>query len=435
MNYSTKMIHLIPFDLGYVFYDELAIDNKQAFLFAERFVNSLKNIYGEKLTNNFYINKAGEIHFINKKISRRTICYVKLTENLYCYIQTSGVGMFVLFDFDEAGIPENLKKQVNGKKNIVIKNAFQKVYSQELILGNVEKDKTTFSNERALMKQFKIDAWQVAKKECKKNEQVRKISSNINYKFEGFSYVLTIYLLNKNNSTPKNVNSLLYSLSNNNVIKQEKWDGIIAKINSENLFEEDKIEDHNAELHFSWSAVAIYNNIDYNCFQDVFDDSTLCALIKSEIYVQSRWFIADITLDNIHRESKELEKLSRLKCLVSIIDAELENDISANMTSLYKKCFERIVVTSDIKNLCKSTLRQLDIQIDLKNAKDKEYKKRNSFIINLFMAVFTAASLYKTIVEMHNSTTGIQWKNILIFAVTFIIAIGVVIINYITSKE
>ena len=48
MNYSTKMIHLIPFDLGYVFYDELAIDNKQAFLFAERFVNSLKNIYGEK---------------------------------------------------------------------------------------------------------------------------------------------------------------------------------------------------------------------------------------------------------------------------------------------------------------------------------------------------------------------------------------------------
>lgn len=84
MNYSTKMIHLIPFDLGYVFYDELAIDNKQAFLFAERFVNSLKNIYGEKLTNNFYINKAGEIHFINKKISRRTICYVKLTENLYC---------------------------------------------------------------------------------------------------------------------------------------------------------------------------------------------------------------------------------------------------------------------------------------------------------------------------------------------------------------
>lgn len=105
------------------------------------------------------------------------------------------------------------------------------------------------------------------------------------------------------------------------------------------------------------------------------------------------------------------------------------------MTSLYKKCFERIVVTSDIKNLCKSTLRQLDIQIDLKNAKDKEYKKRNSFIINLFMAVFTAASLYKTIVEMHNSTTGIQWKNILIFAVTFIIAIGIVIINYITSKE
>lgn len=51
------------------------------------------------------------------------------------------------------------------------------------------------------------------------------------------------------------------------------------------------------------------------------------------------------------------------------------------------------------------------------------------------MAVFTAASLYKTIVEMHNSTTGIQWKNILIFAVTFIIAIGVVITNYITSKE
>ncbi len=430
---QTKMIHLIPFDIGYLFYDELALDNSKGFIFAEKFVSKLKDIYGEAIYCNFFI-KDNDIHFINKKLSRRSICYVKLTEYLYCYILTSGVGVFVLYDFEERGIPKDKINIINETNNIVIKNAFQKVYTQETILGNCN-DKTILDFELNLMKEFKINVWNICKKICKAKDRVRRCSSDISYKFEGFSYVLTIYLLNNNYINQKEVNGLLYSLSNNSVINPEKWNKIIAKLNSDFMFEEDKIENHNSILHFSWSAVAIYNDLNYNCLDDVLNDSTLCSLIKSEIYVQARWFITDITLDNIHKGNKELEKLSRLKCLISIIDAELENDISANMTSLYKKCFERIVVTSDIKNLCKSTLRQIDIQIELKNARDKEYKKRNSFIINLFMAVFTAASLYKTIMEMHNSSNEISAMNIIIFIITFLIAIGVVVINYFTSKE
>lgn len=67
------------------------------------------------------------------------------------------------------------------------------------------------------------------------------------------------------------------------------------------------------------------------------DNEILTHLLKVEAYVQSRWFIADNSMDNVNKNSTAtMESLQRTASLMEFYQAELDNEISANMNTLQK---------------------------------------------------------------------------------------------------
>ena len=62
----------------------------------------------------------------------------------------------------------------------------------------------------------------------------------------------------------------------------------------------------------------------------------------------------------------------------------------------------------------------------LKEEHEEKIKKRNVFIFSIFMAVFTACSLYS---EVNDIITGEQ-QNIGLLVTMLVIAVGAVVIDY-----
>ena len=60
---------------------------------------------------------------------------------------------------------------------------------------------------------------------------------------------------------------------------------------------------------------------------------------------------------------------------------------------------------------------------------EEKIKKRNVFILSIFMAVFTACSLYS---EVNSIITGEQQNIILLISILFI-AVGAVVIDYLNK--
>ena len=216
----------------------------------------------------------------------------------------------------------------------------------------------------------------------------------------------------------------------NKVVDKNEW----AKINETicNLECEDnvttlKIGDTNT--YYSWSAVAVEVKQDIENFDEIAKNSVLSAMIKSELYVQSRWFIADNSMDNVNKNSHcSLEGLQRLASFVEFSQAELENDISANMNSLYKKVLNQVVITSEVRQLYKSVANQINTQKKIKEAHYQDKKRKNKLIADLFLAVFSASTLYKTVMDLISGK--FDWYNWLIFAAMLVIAVGTIIFNY-----
>ena len=105
MEKKFSQIHIIPFDIGLAFVDVLAVDNTKNLLFAQEFIQTLSERVnalgtGIEMYDNLEITYSDKTiikySFKNKEIAEDTICYARLKENLYCYILTSGVAVFVL---------------------------------------------------------------------------------------------------------------------------------------------------------------------------------------------------------------------------------------------------------------------------------------------------------------------------------------------------
>jgi len=148
-----------------------------------------------------------------------------------------------------------------------------------------------------------------------------------------------------------------------------------------------------------------------------------------ELYVQSRWFIADNCMDNVNKSmSCSLESLQRIESMVEFYQAELDNEISANMNTLSKNLLKQIVDTSEVKKLYKSVINQIHTQRKIKEAHYADKKSRNRLIANCFLAIFTAASLFKTTLDVWRNDFDL--KELIVFLALLVIAITTVIWDY-----
>ncbi|MCM1440412.1 MAG: hypothetical protein NC131_14590, partial [Roseburia sp.] len=241
---------------------------------------------------------------------------------------------------------------------------------------------------------------------------------------------LTIYAINENEMSEKEINYLMYSAIPKQITDENNWQTIQDEISNHNSpHKEIIVKSTKAKLHFSWSAVATVSPTYLKSFSDIINSVELSTLIKAEIYVQSRWFIADNSMDNVNKSYKcKLAELQKIESLIEFYQAELDNEISANMNTLYKQILEKVVETSAVKSLYKSVTSQIKTQKKIKDAYDQDRKKRSRLIVNLFMAIFTASSLFKTVLDIIAKEFSLV--NILIFAGMMVLAIGTILFDY-----
>ncbi len=441
-NVSAGLVHIVPFDIGYAFFDDLSINNSKSYKLMTTYIEFLKgecDRHGYEVHNNLkLLNDQIDYVFVDKKLCDKAFCYVKLLPGLYCYLLSSGVGVFVLCDLDQKAIKD--EKDALSEYGSLLTVGYQKVFTQDVLLDNPS-NAEALSEERKAIRIFMGIAWRAVsklnEKERKfKNRHIRKISSDASYKSNGLSYVLSIYVLDRAVFDDDQIDYLLYSASNNQVLQKESWKELSSKEIPQGAYkkQERKIENGDGDTFYSWSAVAIANSKRHIGFSDILNDGVLCDLIKAEIYIQSRWFLGDNSLDNFKMSKKiNLEGIEKVKNVLEATYASLDNETSANMTTLYKKMIKEIIETSDIKRLYKSSISQLNIQKNLTLSKNEDSKRKSALITNILMSVFTAMSLYKSLNEF--SKSSFDAKSITLFCCSLLLAVGMVVWNFFINKR
>ena len=429
-------MHIIPFDLGCIFNDCLSVNNSKNSVFAKSFNQNLINLakeYGIEVKDNITLKYLGQvvdgISFDNSDLVDSSICIASLLPHLKCYILSNGVGIFVLSDFD-GNVLKNTDKSIFTYSKALLAN-YQKEVSQSAILDRFE-DKEVFVEEKKIMELFRDLCWKIVGEGVKKKliPHTRKFSGAKTYKADGLSYVLTVYLINKNALNENEINHLMESKIFNKVTNQSEWaniDKIIKATKAEKA--KHVLEADNALSYYSWSGVAVEVERNLTSYEEVLNIPLISELIKVEAYIQSRWFIADNCMDNITKTSTcSMESLQRLASLIEYSHSELENGISANMSSLYKTILEKVIATSEVKQLYKSVANQINIQKKIKEAQNQDRKKKHKLLVDIFLAIFTASSLYKTVRDIMKGE--FSWKNLVLFIVLLAVAIATVLFNY-----
>lgn len=436
---GVPQIHIMPFDLGVVFYDVLSIDNSKNLLFAETFCNILEieaKVKGWETTKLFQIkgNKKQRnipitISYETNDFADQAICKVMLRDDLYCYVLSSGVGVFMFADLKCSAMHDTDGSIAKYSKALIAN--YQKKITQSTILNKASFPDVCPEVEEAMLL-FRRVCWKIVSDGVKRKriKQLRPFSSNIDYKTTGLSYVLTIYLFQKDEITQKEMDHLLTSALFAKVVEADKWEKINSEISSTQPKDKASyIDCGSATVYASWSAVAAVTNKKIWNLDDVRSNEVLTHLLKVESYVQSRWFVADNSMDNVNKDSTaSMESLQRIASLMEFCQAELDNEISANMGTLQKNLLKLAVETSEVKKLYKSVLNQIKTQLKIKEAHNEDKKRKNKLIADLFLAIFSASSLYKTIYDLINRT--FDWINWLLFAAMMIVAVGTIIFNY-----
>ena len=436
-NKILDQVHIIPFDIGTVFYDEVSLDNTKNIKLAELFTEEMSKFCKEReyaFTKNFESVIIGrrkkDYKFFSYAYARHCLFHVVLSKNLRFYMISSGVGVFVLNDIAAEYLPDDDLKnyETSGLSHILLAR-YQKEYMQEKLLEPDETSKLVTINN--MMAEFKKKCWQTIEVLTKtlRINLLRPYSACDEYKHHGFSYVLSMYIANKKEVTEDELKYLLYASILKSNLHPSNW----SKLAREGLglmehYECSMVkESERNSAYFSWSAVAIYTDIEYNIDElaeiDIFKD-----MLKAEIYVQTRWFVGDNTLDNVRGKYYNLEKIERLLGLLNLTTSELSNETSANMSTFYKKICKCIIETSSIQSLYSSASTQLNIQRNIKMAQYGKAKNKNRLILNLILSLFTAISLAKTLKDFLDSE--FNWRNWIIFAATICIAVGVIVVNY-----
>ena len=439
---SFKQIHLVPFDLGAVLYDKLSVDNTKNLDFIDNFCNELEKSLkpdGMELKRCYkvkHINKGNfTIEFSSDELAEQALCEIKITEDVYCYILSMGIGVFVIADLCNKAVEFSKEDK---KYDVALLSYYQKKITQSELLFETEANASLKELNDKMLK-VRNDCWRLVKmgEKSKKIKIVRPFSSNADYKYKGLSYVLTIYLFEKktaggakeSDDFSTRLKNLLYSPIFSDIKNKEKWKDIEKNLRAEFFDEEYSIKTSQADIYFSWSAVAYVGKSAINSFSDIKSEKVLSTLVRSENFVQSRWAVADNSMDNVNKQNKyDIEGMQRLSGIVEIYQADINNAISANMQTLHKNILQKVIDTSNVKYLYKSVLQQIDTQIKIKEAHYRDKNIKNRLAVDLLLAIFTAASLYKTLIDIIYQ--NFKWYNIVFFIVTLFIAVGGVLMNY-----
>lgn len=436
INTGIQQIHIIPFDLGCVFYDCLSINNSNNLAFA-KFFN--ENLAEESKKQGILIEDNIELKCLGKTITgmkykcndmaESAICIAHLMPNLKCYVLANGIGVFVIADLEGKALKDTDASIYNYSKALIAN--YQKKITQATILNRFDGEDVMPEEER-MMLVFREICWHVVAEGVKKRKipHTRKYSGAKTYKADGLSYVLTVYLIKENELTKNEFNHLMRSTVFSKVGDKREWANIhktIMETECEDAAIALKVGD--TRSYYSWSAVAVEVKNDLKSYEEIAEHPILSVLIKAELYVQSRWFIADNSMDNINKNADcSMERLQRLASLIEYSQAELENDISANMNTLYKKVLNQVVKTSEVKQLYKSVASQINTQKKIKEAQYQDKKKKNKLIADLFLAVFSASSLYKTVWDIVKGE--FSWVNWVLFGAMMVVAVGTILFNY-----
>ena len=435
---SNDILHIMPFDSGIVFFDELSMNNKDSFKCINAYVDLLETKikpYGFELFRNItVINDDSGYKFNDKIMCAEAVCYIKLVTGVYCYLLQSGIGIILCADFDSSKFDPALVSKIS-KFSQCLQLGYRKVYGQKVLLGQID-DKNTFKEEKVLIKLLLDAVWETTSEISKlyPKKYIRKKTSNKLYKHYGLSYILSIYLIDRETISDDELHNLMYSSTWNQVLKEENWSSIDENVKKQIIKETNELNTGNYQIHFSWTGLAIVSDNSYTCFRDVLEDGIVSNVVKAENYVQSRWFLGDGCLDNFKLENKTtLENVVVIQNELEFIQAELENKTSANMTTFYKEVTSRIIETSEIKSLYSSVIRQIKVQANLTKAKIEDSKRRSLFISSILVAIFTAFSMYKAINEFINGKFDV--RNIVLFVSVCVLAFGLVVFEYFNNKR
>ena len=429
-------LHIIPFDLGCAFFDCLSLNNSKNLRFAEKFVSLLTaqcSKIGIEIENNIELSRSGKtisgVRYMKNNLADQAICFAQITPKVICFILANGTGVFLLSDFDGTAL-RNTDPSLSQYSKALIAN-YQKKVTQATVLNRYDGE-DVFPEEEAKMLQFREICWSIVSDGAKKNEimHLRKYTGARSYKTDGLSYVLTMYILKKGDLSKNEIDHLMCSSIFSRVTHPENWKAIhsqIMEIQAEEAPAQVPVGD--TMTYYSWSAVAVETPESFTAVEEALGYAAIADLVKAEVYVQSRWFICDNSMDNVNKNSNvRMEKLQRLASLIEFYQAELENDISANMNTLYKKILAQVVKTSEVKQLYKSVLSQISTQRKIKDAHFQDKKRKNKLIADLFLAVFTASSFYKTVNDLVKGE--FTWVNWVIFGAMMLVAVGTIIFNY-----
>ena len=358
---QIELIHIVPFDMGISFLNYEGANRYSK----EQFVDDLREIVS---SDHYEVKEVKEV--------KEYFCRIILSEQIECRLFEFGIGVFVI-----KGIPQlNFRDAKNFfQKYDACFAYFKKKMHQKIIL---EGDSIELKKMFSLMNKI----WSLKKEG---NQIVRDFSSNKNYKYNGLSYVLTVYHIIDDKIDLKN-NTQLDILMNpaflSNITDENKWDTIINTADNYNIigFERETYNDTSA-LIASWSAVAVVEK-EKTSFIDF--------IVDCEVSLQSFWFLFDVLIDNLKYKKFTNVELQRFKGLVVNVSLEIENTIGANISMNEMSCLDIIYKTSGIKTICKKCLLLMDNYISIEEARLSSRRTVYEAMTEILLVSFTIIQIY-----------------------------------------
>ena len=404
-----NIIQVIPFDLGFTTHP-LIEDDKQSL---KKFINTLS--LKVKSTNWEY----------NQPTSDHCVALYYFDKNLSCYIMEFGVGVFVL---NIKGCIDNtyLESLPMNYNDIAFNLYYAKKKTQNLIL----KGTRSKEDEKHIryMNQFMENAWSITK------QKNRQFSSTSNYKYKGFSYILSIYhihvkkfskeLLEKNSNLYKSLYLLMEPSIMKNILEINKQNKI--KDNIQNIepkkFEYNILSETSIVAH-SWSGIAVveeYNN--YHSLEEI---------IELEVRIQATWFLYDCIIDNINNTKYSIVDLQKIKNTIDYISMDTDNIISANMSTGDKDIINSIVKSSGLYSIKEKAFMIINNKIAIENAYVQERSHKYTLFTEIILLLLTLISAYDPIKSVVNS----NFKNSDLVIGIILITIFIVLSIFMIRKE
>ena len=162
---EVSYLHIVPFDLGYAFWDILNLDNSKNLRMTEEFLDKI-SLFCEQ--NNYHAVRTFSLKKDQKKIYGykcnddivdKSICRIRLKGNLYVFLLLSGLGSFVILDDDTACLEDI---NVQSESEIFRINYIKRKSQKAILSGQInDKEAKAFSEERKLMKLFMSKCWEI----------------------------------------------------------------------------------------------------------------------------------------------------------------------------------------------------------------------------------------------------------------------------------